>query len=107
MGDNGTNISCIEAKGSNVWPGQGVHHTFVLSGIAYNVDNEATSFHIQRQRLGQGQRWGPCNNNHLCTPAISRPFRSSRFSHRPACLVSFEYHCATSEDDDSRQNLVP
>lgn len=76
----GTYIGCVDRERPDVRPSEGRDGRLVLSGVADNVDDEASPLHVQRKRFGQGQGRRTCNDDHLCAAAIPRLLGSPRLA---------------------------
>lgn len=99
-------VGRIDCERLDVLPSKRMHHAFVLSSVADDVDDEAAAFHVKRQRLCERQRRRARNDDNLGASTVSCPLCTPCFSIRLGRLVPLKDGCAANNNNNAREDLV-
>lgn len=101
-----TYICRVEVQRPNIGSGQRMYQVLFFRRIAHDVHDEPATFHIQRERLGQGQSGRSSDYHHFSTPTVPCALGSPLFSQRSTRLIPLEYDRAAGNNHDARQDSV-
>jgi hypothetical protein len=102
-----THICRVDHEWPDIRAGESSDSTLILGGVAYDENNEPTSFHVQSKRLGQWKRGQPRDDDNIGASTVPCPLRPTDFSERLVCQVSFVDTIAASDDYEAGEDFVP